>query len=896
MVGIYSKHKKKTIWGILFFLFFFFLVFILRGRKEEQKSHILVIHSYNENCGWKDELNKGIEECLSDHHISAQVRTFYLDSEKLRAQQELDTLTNLLGQYKNSPLDLIVVCDDQATFSLLETKHPLTYKVPVVFCGVDYVNQKLLGRHTNVTGFTASPDFVKCYELGRRLFGTIKMIGIIAEENYLGKTGVSEILNQCAQMPEITTITERTEKSFVVKTDTIHPLQNGMPPVGILIERLDMQNGRELKTALFLKVYTFCLLAKWSMLYSPIVRMGLTPFLMMNNEGFGDGYLGGYMTPSYDQTYHAMEVGIKVLKGTPVADIPVTASKQYPVFDWEQLQYWNISLDKLPEGSIIPNMPFWEKNKTLIFSYGFILSSFVLLVIIFLIRLYIQEAKNKKQAQAYLLKEQEDLNMIIESLDEGVVSVDVDGVIITINRAAVKWLQLSQDPSVYIGQIIWTLFDIQKKDDSYYLRNILTEMAKTLENYKLEETACVVTADKKVFPVSGNVSSIRNNDDEFCGVVITFRDITDEYTSKEFLALNMVAGDIFAWHYDETKHCIIYDKAYFSHFGIPDDGTHSITQEKYKKAIHPSDLKHWNKAINNLMTGKITKMTLQKRMNMSGSGYEWWEYRVASMPGSSLEKQYRLFGLCLNIERFKKAEAELIRVRDEALESDRMKGLFLANMSHEIRTPLNSIVGFSSLLIQNEDLSAEERRDFIEIINTNCQLLLKLINEILDISRIESGISFRQEECDLSVILDEITAIYQASCPEAVHLITQYPEKPLSLIGDPFRLKQLVGNLVNNAIKFTKKGVIIVGYTLNEESNKVTLFVNDTGIGISREECEKIFERFYKSDNFIQGGGLGLPICLEIVKRMGGTIHVESEVQKGTCFVVHLPYDKEKYD
>lgn len=896
MVGIYSKHKKKTIWGILFFLFFFFLVFILRGRKEEQKSHILVIHSYNENCGWKDELNKGIEECLSDHHISAQVRTFYLDSEKLRAQQELDTLTNLLGQYKNSPLDLIVVCDDQATFSLLETKHPLTYKVPVVFCGVDYVNQKLLGRHTNVTGFTASPDFVKCYELGRRLFGTIKMIGIIAEENYLGKTGVSEILNQCAQMPEITTLTERTEKSFVVKTDTIHPLQNGMPPVGILIERLDMQNGRELKTALFLKVYTFCLLAKWSMLYSPIVRMGLTPFLMMNNEGFGDGYLGGYMTPSYDQTYHAMEVGIKVLKGTPVADIPVTASKQYPVFDWEQLQYWNISLDKLPEGSIIPNMPFWEKNKTLIFSYGFILSSFVLLVIIFLIRLYIQEAKNKKQAQAYLLKEQEDLNMIIESLDEGVVSVDVDGVIITINRAAVKWLQLSQDPSVYIGKIIWTLFDIQKKDDSYYLRNILTEMAKTLENYKLEETACVVTVDKKVFPVSGSVSSIRNNDDEFCGVVITFRDITDEYTSKEFLALNMVAGDIFAWHYDETKHCIIYDKAYFSHFGIPDDGTHSITQEKYKKAIHPSDLKHWNKAINNLMTGKITKMTLQKRMNMSGSGYEWWEYRVASMPGSSLEKQYRLFGLCLNIERFKKAEAELIRVRDEALESDRMKGLFLANMSHEIRTPLNSIVGFSSLLIQNEDLSAEERRDFIEIINTNCQLLLKLINEILDISRIESGISFRQEECDLSVILDEITAIYQASCPEAVHLITQYPEKPLSLIGDPFRLKQLVGNLVNNAIKFTKKGVIIVGYTLNEESNKVTLFVNDTGIGISREECEKIFERFYKSDNFIQGGGLGLPICLEIVKRMGGTIHVESEVQKGTCFVVHLPYDKEKYD
>lgn len=895
MVRINSKHKKKTIWVLLSVLLFIFLIFILRERKEEQQRYILVIHSYDESCGWKDELNRGVEESLSDHDMYAQVRNFYLDSENKRAQQELDTLTNLLNQYINSPLDLILVCDDQATFSLMETKHPLTYRVPIVFCGVDYINQDVLSRHTNVTGFTAKPDFVKCYELSRQLFGTVGMIGIIAEENYLGNTGVSEILNQCRKMPEITTISERMELLTTI-IDTIHPLQKGKSPVGIQIERLDMQVSRELKTVLLEKTYTFCLLAKWSVLYSPIVRMGLAPFLLMNNEGFGDGYVGGYMTPSYDQTYSAMEVGIQILNGTPVADIPVTASKQYPVFDWEQLQYWNISLDKLPNESIIPNMPFWEKNKTLIISYGFILSSFVLLVIIFLIRLYRQEAKNKKEAQVYLLKEQEDLNMTIESLDEGVVSIDGDGVVITINRAAVKWLHLSENPSAYIGKVIWTLLDIQKRDDPFYLKNILTEMAKTRENYKLEETAYVVTEDKKMFPVSGSVSSICNDDNEFCGVVITFRDITDEYTRQEFLALNMIAGDIFAWHYDEVKHSIIYDKAYFTHFGIPDDGSHSITVENYKQSIHPSDLKHWNKSVNNLMTGKVTKMTIQKRMNMSGSGYEWWEYRVASMPGSSLEKQYRLFGLCLNIERFKKAEEELIHFRDEALESDRMKSLFLANMSHEVRTPLNSIVGFSSLLIQNGDLSVEERRDFIEIINTNCELLLKLINEILDISRIESGIPFRKEKCNLNTIIDEIIAVEQTSCSDAVQLITEYPEKTVSLTCDSYRLKQLLGNLVNNAIKFTKNGFITVGYSLNKESNGVILFVKDTGTGITQEECGKIFERFYKSDNFVQGGGLGLSICLEIVKRMGGTIHVESEIHKGTHFVVNLPYEKETND
>lgn len=890
---MYSKYNKKIIWSILSVLLFFFLVFILRGKREEQEFHVLVIHSYDENCEWKDDLNRGVEECLSDHRISARIRTFYLDSEELRAPQELDTLTDLLNQYGNSPLDLILVCDDQATFSLLETKHPLTYKVPLVFCGVDYVNQEVLNRHTNVTGFTTSPDFVKCYELGRRLFGTIGTIGIIVEENYMSKASVSGILKQCEQIPDITAILERGEGGN--RVDTIYPLSTENASVKIRIERLDTQIGRKLKMALFKKEYTFCLLAKWSLLYSPIVRMGLTPFLMMNNEGFGGGYIGGYMTPSYDQTYGAMEVGIKLLKGTPVSDIPVTTSPQYPVFDWEQLQYWNISLDKLPEGSLIPNMPFWEKNKTLLFSYGILVSAFVLLVILLLIRLYRREAKNKKQAQANLQKEQEDLNMTIESLDEGVVSVDEEGVIITINKAAVKWLHLPEKPSAYVGQMIWDLFDIQKIDDPFYLKSRLTEMAETAENYKFEETACVVTPDKRAFPVSGSISSIRN-EGEFCGAVITFRDATDEYTGKEYLALNMVAGDVFAWHYDETKRCIIFDEAFFGHFNIPDDGTHSIPLDEYKKTIHPLDLKHWNKTMHYLMAGKITKATSQRRMNMSGSGYEWWEYRVASLPGSSLEKQYRLFGLCLNIERFKKVEEELIRVRDEALESDRVKSIFMANMSHEVRTPLNSIVGFSSLLIQNEDLSAEERRDFIEIINVNCQLLLKLINEILDISRIESDIPFRKEACNLNEVIDEVVAFNRPSCPESVRLIMEYPENPVFLTGDSFRLQQLVGNMVNNAIKFTKEGSITVGYVVSQKPSEIRLFVHDTGIGISPDECGKIFKRFYKSDNFIQGGGLGLSICLEIVKRMGGTIQVESEIHKGTQFVVRLPYDKEKYD
>ncbi|WP_163726898.1 PAS domain-containing sensor histidine kinase [Parabacteroides sp. 52] len=522
-----------------------------------------------------------------------------------------------------------------------------------------------------------------------------------------------------------------------------------------------------------------------------------------------------------------------------------------------------------------------------------VIGLFVFLFSLMMIRLYRKESYNKDIVQKKLEKEQKELDITINSLKEGVVSVDVKGNILSINSAAICFLRLDKKKS-YIGTSIWSLFDIQEKGNPFYLKEQIHAFSNSLGNQTLSDTAYVITKNKNTFSVAGSISSLYYNGRSY-GSVITFHDTTDEFTQKEFLALSMISGDVFAWHYNPGQNALFFDPSFFEAFHIDDDGTHAIKGDRFLNAIHPDDLDDWLNMTRDVFHGKIKKITKQVRMMLSGSAYQWWEYRLAVLPKSHKGSKYKLIGICMSIEQFKKTEEELIRLRDEAEKSDQMKGVFLANMSHEVRTPLNAIVGFSSLLIDSQDLSLDIQVEFMDIVNENCRLLLKLINEILDISRIESGITFTYEVVNLNTLIEEI--ILQVMIEQQidkVELVCKLPDEPLSIVTDPFRLKQVLGNLIDNALKFTQKGTICMGYSYKKTEKEVVLFVEDDGMGISAQELPKIFERFYKSDNFTQGGGLGLPIAEEIVKRLNGRIHVESELGKGTCFFVYLPWDKEE--
>ena len=232
---------------------------------------------------------------------------------------------------------------------------------------------------------------------------------------------------------------------------------------------------------------------------------------------------------------------------------------------------------------------------------------------------------------------------------------------------------------------------------------------------------------------------------------------------------------------------------------------------------------------------------------------------------------------------------ELIEAKRRAEDADKMKSVFLANMSHEIRTPLNAIVGFSEIIAVTE--SEEEKMEYLEIIQRNSNLLLQLINDILDLSRIESGKSeMHFQQVEIAGLVEEVEKVHQLKMKSNVELKVIRPEGEYWTSTDRNRVMQVLFNFLSNAIKNTEKGSITLG--LKHEGPWLKLYVSDTGCGISKEKLPQIFTRFEKLNDFVQGTGLGLSICKSIVERLGGRIEVTSELGQGSMFALYLPYQE----
>ena len=300
--------------------------------------------------------------------------------------------------------------------------------------------------------------------------------------------------------------------------------------------------------------------------------------------------------------------------------------------------------------------------------------------------------------------------------------------------------------------------------------------------------------------------------------------------------------------------------------------------------IHPDDLPAFRKNI--ATRHERTHHKGQYRCNFTGE-FQWWEfsYNTIHTPGHAPI----IAGLLQNIQELKDHEQELIESR-ELVEQAELKQSFLNNMSHEIRTPLNAIVGFSDMLANEPEFSNEERQEFVDIINTNTKLLLKLVGDVLELSRIESGnLSFTFQRESVCRLLDDVYQTHSLLIQPPLQFLKDFPPEDVQVNVDPMRLTQVLTNFLNNANKFTKGGSIRLGYCCPSGMSEVHLYVEDTGIGIPHSEQKMIFERFYKRSEFSQGVGLGLSICVLIVEKMGGRIELQSEEGRGSRFTVVLP-------
>ena len=326
---------------------------------------------------------------------------------------------------------------------------------------------------------------------------------------------------------------------------------------------------------------------------------------------------------------------------------------------------------------------------------------------------------------------------------------------------------------------------------------------------------------------------------------------------------------------------LYWNKAFADHSGIP--ASKAIGHTDYEIfPVHGDAEKFRKDDLELLQTHKRIDM---QETYLSANG----EARIVQTLKALVPMEGRkplLIGISWDITNLQNIEQELIRARIKAEQSDRLKSAFLANMSHEIRTPLNAIVGFSDLLVDTENI--EERREYIQIVKENNDLLLQLISDILDLSKIEAGtFEFTNGDVDVNMLCEDIVRSMQMKVKENVELMFDPHLAECRIISYRNRLHQVISNFVNNAIKFTSEGSIRVGY--KQKGEELEFYVQDTGVGIDAESQAHIFERFVKLNSFVHGTGLGLSICQSIVEQMGGKIGVESEPGKGSRFWFSLP-------
>ena len=340
----------------------------------------------------------------------------------------------------------------------------------------------------------------------------------------------------------------------------------------------------------------------------------------------------------------------------------------------------------------------------------------------------------------------------------------------------------------------------------------------------------------------------------------------------------------FAW--ERVGQSIYLSDAFWQHYGHEPK---IITTGDFMSMLHPDSRDSYIDGLDHVHKGETFANDV--KADFFGNG-EWHWYQIR---GKGILDEHgnfvKSYGMLINVDGFKQREKEMEEARKLAEEAT-LKESFLANMSHEIRTPLNAIIGFSDLLLQPDaDFTEEDKKLFADTIHTNNDLLLKLINDILDVSRIESGqMDFVIKAWSVRDIMERIYHTFEVQMPKHLAFNFVQPEEDVLIEVDESRLRQVIGNFLTNAGKFTPKGSVTLGWIKDMQTGKVELYVEDTGIGLSEEDRTMVFSRFYKKDEFKQGTGLGLSICKAIVVRLGGSIKVRSELGKGSRFSVYLKY------
>ena len=502
----------------------------------------------------------------------------------------------------------------------------------------------------------------------------------------------------------------------------------------------------------------------------------------------------------------------------------------------------------------------------------------------------VQDGPDMASAYQALQYSERLLSNIFKYLPIGIELYDMDGVLVDLNDKELEMFHIEKKEDV-LGINIFEnpIFPKEMKerlkkneDADFTFRYDFSKVGSYYQNTQKQGTIDLMT----------KVTTLYNSEHQPINYLLINADKTETTVAynkiQEFEEFFELVGDyakVGYAHFNVLSGHGYAQKSWYRNVGEADETPLSDIFGTYRH-FHPDDRTLLIRFLDDARKGLTTKLSKEMRVLREDGTYTWTHVNLLVKKYAPQDRIIEIISINYDITELKRTEEMLVKARDKAEASDRLKSAFLANMSHEIRTPLNAIVGFSSLLTSTE--SAAEKELYNSLIGHNNKLLLNLINDVIDLSKIESGyLELRPDWVNLTELLDESVAEYVHQVPSGVELLTNYPAHDSLVELDSLRIKQILSNFLSNALKNTATGHVEVFYEVDHQS--VRIGVKDTGRGIPQNMLEKIFERFEKLDSFAQGAGLGLSICKLIVEKMNGRVLVDSQLGIGTTFVIELP-------
>ena len=625
--------------------------------------------------------------------------------------------------------------------------------------------------------------------------------------------------------------------------------------------------------------------------YRVIASVQAPMFALMPADIRDGGLVGGYVYDDAEVNAHVISTIDAVLAGHQPRDIPFyTPQDARPVFNYAALERKDLSPHTCPANTL-----FYNKPVSTLEQYKWAIGGIVLLLLAFIgiqqwrIRMMYRVESARQRESESLAKYSNLFNAMPIVYIQMKVIYDENG-----NPADALYCDVnSRYERIFIpreqaiGRRVSELFPFPMTEFMRLIKIAQTENRTITYPYYYEPRDIF-------YEVVISRSYLEEHIDIFCldgTALYKTQQKLDSINHKLAMALDV--ADIVPWKWDLRKGSILCDVNKSVHgqmlAGTNADQQLEVPSESYFAKIHKEDRERVRRAYDDLIAGRKDKVREEYRVASDAGGrwhLDWVEAQATVDQRDDDGRPLNLIGSSLVITPRKRLEQDLRSARDRAEESNRLKSAFLANMSHEIRTPLNAIVGFSELMATEAD--PDQRKEFADLILVNNTLLLQIISDVLDLARIESGrIEIVRTKFDARDLCREVAETFRLQVAEGVVLRLEDSLPRLQLEDYKQGLHQILGNFVRNAVKFTTKGSITIGFS--QRPGWVRFYVRDTGIGIPEEERAKIFDRFYKVDTFTQGTGLGLPICKNIAEQLGGRIGVDSAVGAGSCFWVEIP-------